>query len=1121
MFLMMPLALATAEQSAPRTEVEADRISIVLAGGVTRGSYQAGQMWVVNRYLESVKRDHDTTSVSIVGSSAGGIVALVSAFELLHGACGDTLGEGETCEDPEDSLLFRAWVPMGLTTGVDSIDYHPAWYDPRCQARQKWVAPDKRGKGAGDDVPGHFICTDGALWGTPIDLTQSKDRDEQKVQIGLAKEGLISHAHFDLVLRGLEASTGVGSFTDVRLGLTATRLVPDEDGGGNTREVNEAFAFGISNPGGVRSQNVLQLKCAGAEGDWRQRCRPEDLTLEDGRELPFADMGWHIKPTSGIPVAFPIWEMPCDQFAITSLYPVASEGTEWRCWQDKERANWGIALIDGGTFDGNPMRLAEHLAKTITVPEDPTAEPATLEAATLEESEEEPSASPVPFDYLFMDPDTGVNQPTAPMPENSHAAARLWKLLNGIPTTARSQSLTQYRHEQGPTYSSMLIVPVETVPVAAYMGDFFGIFDRSFRVWDFYVGMHDAWVTLEEAHEEGSPLLDEPTAPLYEAINGPLEQMRSKLLAGERVSDDAWAETVDKAFDREDDAFEAALERAATTGLVTADHYNREWVGSERAREALLDREDYPAEQLRENLRTLTWVMGIRERDDARRARVEKKEAVQETLVEEGEVDEDALEPEPLTKPGKPDEAWFGAMLSRPQDCPECEDFRFVAVDLAGPDAKAPLPFETLLQQRLSWWAGRVVSDNLVSDMGVPLIAPMNLGRTVVMGHATQLSAYTGTPLAPGSMFTLGVGLDRYLLRTRHHLGFGLRGLVTAPPGLVQHLNGQCRDPLYSPGWRYSHDSPVCGAASQTLDARVMLSTSSPGFIGPLHGKVSLENAAFIRMSWDGLLLADSTLESHPYGEDNLWHEIDDFGHFSYGVEARVRLADVVSVSFYMLDFVPGGEDRAPLQLHALLSLTAPGRSLWTPRLNLPGLQSGVVWPVPPGRSHRQWHYRVSLTEGMQGRLLTEVWKYLDSDHWLAVGAYSVGNPRLGRPVHDTQASVGVGALLHASFATRTIVLLNDERGTRGFYASVSGGPNLLWVEGLDDEPHLGVESRLTLIGHEWAWNPLDNGVVVDLGVGAGMRVAWYGGDTYNDLKAVPTAPLDASASAERACRPR
>ncbi len=418
-------------------EDEPDPIAVVISGGVTRGAYQGGQTWMITEALKRAKKAERVEEVAFTDSSAGSINALLAATALIQ----EPIAEAPV---PEESLFFEAWVPMGLTNDERSVDYHPPSYP-------------------GEDTE--------AVAG--LRLT--------------ADDGVISHHAFALVLDALDETwqpeEHAGVFDEVLVGLTAARLEAESDKTGMIREVNEAFAFLLERD--EEEARVMDLECP---GDDPEECDAEDLVLQWRRDsVPYRAMSTFVKPSSGIPIAFPLWSLDCDEYERLSLWPRQCHSGEGRD---------PILLMDGGTFDGNPMEVARRLVTR-------------------------PGTDPDPF-FIFLDPDLEFNPEKDPLPAESSSAERVEALLSGFVTTARMQNLTDFRRDQREAFEDTLFIQTRTVPIAAYMGNFYGIFDRSFRVWDFYAGVWDTTTQLG-LRKANVGLIVEPNSKPYLAVAQVLE----------------------------------------------------------------------------------------------------------------------------------------------------------------------------------------------------------------------------------------------------------------------------------------------------------------------------------------------------------------------------------------------------------------------------------------------------------------------------------------------------------------------------------------------------------------------------------------------------------------------
>jgi len=178
-------------------------VAVVVSGGISQGAYLAGQMYALVEHLKAAGRaegwqaPQDFPSLVVTGASAGSISAVLVAAELgLRGL--------EPQPSPEDSLFFRAWVPLGVTPGAESLD---AEVDGETGLLNRVVA-------------------DRAIGALPA-----------------------------LSASPRPARPWAGP---VRLGMQTTRMVPIPDTSGPTIQVNEAFAFEFDAEGGLSAPRVLR-----------------------------------------------------------------------------------------------------------------------------------------------------------------------------------------------------------------------------------------------------------------------------------------------------------------------------------------------------------------------------------------------------------------------------------------------------------------------------------------------------------------------------------------------------------------------------------------------------------------------------------------------------------------------------------------------------------------------------------------------------------------------------------------------------------------------------------------------------------------------------------------------
>lgn len=1032
--LLLLLGLAVAAEPADRPArftpaAQSDRssrpppVELVVAGAITRGDYQAGQMWVIAEFLKNMKATGLVGDVTVVGSSAGAINSLIASVDLLHVAAGGP---------PEASLYFQAWVPLGLTTRVDSVDYHPAAYEPACQG----------------------TCAGGAplVWGDAAWWTEDR-KDQSRLR---AREGLISHAHFDLFLQSLgTVGGGAGPFHTVRLGMTADRLVPTQDAWGLTRGTNEAFAFEVTRRGPRR----LRLECPGATAstqatDWQETCTRSGLQLVEVEELiPFGDLAWHVKPSSGIPAAFPLWDMPCAVFEQASLYPVAvridANGVRHPvCNPNNQYApDAPVTLVDGGLFNGNPVELADMITR---------------------------GARDGFTSRLLLDPDArnpealATAEPPGRMPPPT-LAPRLLALADSFVATARLQAITEYRNRAGPTYHSdkTLVVDVRHEPISAYMGSFYGILDRSFRVWDYYLGVHDTLAdlatSLDRRLEGALPILptSQEQSALYRALHTVLES--------HPADPAALRATVEAAFAPigVDDPSLALVTEAVDLGDAAGWVYLRGDNADRTARCADRDPEDplscrprpYDRQVMLQNLETLTLVMGVRYFN--------------------------LCETHPRASlcdgfDGQYDVRWFVHQISHNP----VPGFRFTAWDLVGSGAAGNWShaFDPQVQNRLGWL---VEQANRRRFLGAPSFPVFSVTRTALLGTRSEASLYLGPPLVEHSLGTVGLGYDGYFDFSHRFLWAGGRYLWGFPPRLSEQV--------------LDRGEPAADTV-QAVDLRLGVAfPEHQGYMGPLDRPVTFEIDPFLRGGWIARPdLGDEDEEApgrgfHPFlAGDNLF--------LNWGLEGRVRLYDTLSFSGCVLEPQRILMDDPPV-VQILVSLTSPKvvhqtppRARWPQPTRFPApdgrFQVGLDLPgVPYGE--------YALDVGHDAGLFHPFLQFLGfSSHGRLVSRFLEGE-RLGY--------AGLAGGLRGYLPAGQVVDGEIPASWRAWYLEGSAGGAWTWATTADGSTPAGWGVPLrAAVGREWRFRT-GNTAVMPLRLGLGMQtIVLTDPDAFEDLSQAP-----------------
>ncbi|MCB9745582.1 MAG: patatin-like phospholipase family protein [Alphaproteobacteria bacterium] len=304
---------STPEIEAP--ELRPEQRIVVVSGGISRGSYQAGQLWAVLEYLKREARYREAqglppTELTLVGASAGSINAMIAAAAVLMESVWPV-------DRPlERSPFYRAWVPEGFHGSPHSLDHWPEGVEPEALIRDDFLEESVSGIGADLRKPGHLPA-----WRGPV-----------------------------------------------RVAMTATRLVADTGPSGVSRDLNESFGFEVSRSAlGTVVVRPLRLSCPGDPAPRpgaasRLRCEVDEaiarpMTDEAGAPLtvPWEVAGGLIEASSAVPLAFKPYSLPCATYLTLSLWPKPS------CYADGSDA--ALQLVDGGVLDGHPFRVGDRVSR--------------------------------------------------------------------------------------------------------------------------------------------------------------------------------------------------------------------------------------------------------------------------------------------------------------------------------------------------------------------------------------------------------------------------------------------------------------------------------------------------------------------------------------------------------------------------------------------------------------------------------------------------------------------------------------------------------------------------------------------------------------------------------------
>jgi hypothetical protein len=452
-------------------------VALVMSGGISAGVYLAGQAHVVVEHLRRVEDRRQALlgelaagaieeagckelralgsrqDVVITGASAGTVSALSAFVTLLQPGLD---------MNPEDSVFFSIWMQLGIDQSPSSMDHVP------------------RGADGGQD------------W-----LFTLEGLDPIIDQLRLAFKP--------------ENRTKTPWSGDIRIGFTTTRVEPTQERGGLYVQAKEAWALEWAS--GAEAPRWLRQR----GGDGEQAL--DDLTIgQEHLTKPMQSSELEalvelVKASGAFPLAFKPRTVSCDFHNSRSYYRTQCPVGEAE-----------IGFIDGGFFDNNPGALGAELAckdwgklagdssscEPILLFPDPDlavnldgspldGAPVSVESKDgVVGNEDEAPEEPVrlPPKTLLQDLDTKRRDSQKTI-EEQQAFESLFGFFGDFIPVVQNLGLADYYRENPRAVA--VPMPQRTRPASTRAGAFLGFFDRTLRAWDFYAGMYDAMVSVEES----------------------------------------------------------------------------------------------------------------------------------------------------------------------------------------------------------------------------------------------------------------------------------------------------------------------------------------------------------------------------------------------------------------------------------------------------------------------------------------------------------------------------------------------------------------------------------------------------------------------------------------------
>ncbi len=438
--------------------------TLVAQGGVSLGSWQAGYAYVITELLKTQRESRSTPVYrTVAGTSAGAVNSLAFGLE----------GCRPDRRRPQDTLAWKLWIErVRLFSGGDV----PGLMEPRPESSREAA-----------------VFSDGPL---------NAAMDDARLEMQTTANSLRASCSFDL---GFVATHLTSSSTPIHL-----RVDPSGD------TFRSVVAPRASERFGVRI-TVRAAKPAGAPAgvDFRNVFEPPAVAAPGAPAIPneayFAQIGEQLEPTrdevlSGIrasgavPFAFAPVDLNYRGYDATAQRFVSRRGL----------------FVDGGVLENTPLGLAVALNERSS----PFASnPWFSELSTAGDT------------YIYVSPGVHDWEPESlglradPAEQSTSPLGTYLNWMLSVANAGSMARLSQATEEHpflrqdraGDRTPPRMVVPLRHFPITGdQLGQFFAFASRSFRIFDYVVGMVDAEYNYERisGHAASSFSLPEgPSAP--------------------------------------------------------------------------------------------------------------------------------------------------------------------------------------------------------------------------------------------------------------------------------------------------------------------------------------------------------------------------------------------------------------------------------------------------------------------------------------------------------------------------------------------------------------------------------------------------------------------------------
>jgi hypothetical protein len=418
------------------------QLSLVSRGGASLGNWQAGFLYATTEWAKSRPGQRSGPVVSdpafstVTGASAGAVNGLAAAIE---GCKGPNLSASE-------SLYYQVWIELGLF--------------------------GRHGR------PGLFPGEEGGSSKLSLFVNEALE------------------ANLDKAGRYIEQGRQLPSCS-VDFGFVATHIDPTEspvhvrqsgDPILTTKKLKEKFTVRLTTPGASTAASssepkAVKIRNIGPSGAWKDD-QIYFAGLGHTREVDLQSLMSGVRASGAFPTAFPPVPLAYTQYVYGPAGTVLPRERE-------------ATFIDGGILDNTPVGLAVVLDEWRGESNHP--HPYLEGLIPLE-----------PRTYLFLEPLVQSWASGGAEPQDSEAeqpgligtyltfARNLVATTTDAQLTNTAEQFAFVRRERPGWNEPRLSVPQRHMPITgAQFEHFMAFLERDFRIFDFYVGMADAYVHLE------------------------------------------------------------------------------------------------------------------------------------------------------------------------------------------------------------------------------------------------------------------------------------------------------------------------------------------------------------------------------------------------------------------------------------------------------------------------------------------------------------------------------------------------------------------------------------------------------------------------------------------------